>query len=679
MADPRILLVDDEAGFRARLATRLRARGYLVDEADSGEDAVKLARRDPAVEVVVLDQRMPGMDGFQTLAEIKAFRPALQAIMLTGHGSVASARTAGTLDAFRYLQKPCPLEQLIEAIDAGLEEAVRARARHEMPVRQVRPTTRSWLLGSHGSRPLFILLGLLLLGAAVAAPAPARLLKLVGTPRGPAAAGADDPVFGYAEYRKMRPGQTIAAHYSEQYGLGGRGLDGVLSPEQVAFRAKLMLGLVLMAATFWATGAVPVAVTALMVGVAMYLFGVFRPDGVAAAFAKDAVVFIFGVLALSRAINKTGLDRRIGLLLLAPARSLNMLLLGFLPLLSLACSFISEHALVAFLMPLFVMIYGQAVREAGLKRDRSLMVMLALSLCFAANSGGPGSPAAGGRNAIMIGILADYNLAPSFGQWVSYGLPMVPVLSLAVALYFLAVVRPRVKVGHLDAAAVVRRAAERLGGVTGAERVTAAVLLLVIALWITSSGSLGMGGPVILGLVLLNLMRVLTWRDMVGIHWEVVLLYAGAAAMGKGLAATGGALFLADTFVGLLPASLASGPGLAIASSLFTGLATNFMSDGATVAALGPITVPMATVAGVHPWSVGLATAFASSFAHMLVIGTPSNALAFAMARDPVTGEQLLTLGDFMKHGAAVLVISFAVLWGWVILGYWQWLGFPGG
>ena len=62
----------------------------------------------------------------------------------------------------------------------------------------------------------------------------------------------------------------------------------------------------------------------------------------------------------------------------------------------------------------------------------------------------------------------------------------------------------------------------------------------------------------------------------------------------------------------------------------------------------------------------------------MLVIGTPSNALAFAMARDPNTGEQLLTLGDFLKHGTAVLVISFVVLWGWVILGYWTWMGFPG-
>jgi sodium-dependent dicarboxylate transporter 2/3/5 len=101
------------------------------------------------------------------------------------------------------------------------------------------------------------------------------------------------------------------------------------------------------------------------------------------------------------------------------------------------------------------------------------------------------------------------------------------------------------------------------------------------------------------------------------------------------------------------------------------------MSDGATVAAIGPVTVPMATVAGVHPWMVGLATAFASSFAHMLIIGTPSNALAYAMAKDPSTGEQLVTLGDFLKHGFFVLLISFVVLWLWAILGYWLWLGFP--
>ena len=66
-----------------------------------------------------------------------------------------------------------------------------------------------------------------------------------------------------------------------------------------------------------------------------------------------------------------------------------------------------------------------------------------------------------------------------------------------------------------------------------------------------------------------------------------------------------------------------------------------------------------------HPWMVGLATAFASSFAHMLVIGTPNNAIAFALAKDPVTGEQLVTLEDFLKHGFVVLLLCFAVLILW--------------
>ncbi len=98
--------------------------------------------------------------------------------------------------------------------------------------------------------------------------------------------------------------------------------------------------------------------------------------------------------------------------------------------------------MVAFTMPLFVMVYVSALRASRLKQDRTLMVLLALALCYAANSGGPGSPAAGGRNAIMMGILADYGIAPTFGQWVMYGLPMVPVMSLAVGLYFLLFVTP---------------------------------------------------------------------------------------------------------------------------------------------------------------------------------------------------------------------------------------------
>jgi sodium-dependent dicarboxylate transporter 2/3/5 len=232
-------------------------------------------------------------------------------------------------------------------------------------------------------------------------------------------------------------------------------------------------------------------------------------------------------------------------------------------------------------------------------------------------------------------------------------------------------------VADVNVSAEVRQASKKIGPMLRDEYVTAAVLIGVIVLWIGASDSLGMGGPVILGLVVLNLTRVLKWRDIAGIHWEVVFLYAGASAIGKGLAATGGALFLADGFVSLLPDFLKQGEGLAVATSIFTGVTTNFMSDGATVAAIGPISVPMAQIAGVHPWMVGFATAFASSFAHMLIIGTPSNALVFAMAKDPVTGEQLVTLVDFLKHGAAILVISLVVLWVWAFFGYWSWIGFP--
>ncbi len=683
----KVLLVDDEERFRTSLARRLKARGYDVVDVSCGEDAVKRIRLDGDINIAVLDLRMPGMDGIQTLKEMRAFNPAVQAIMLTGHGSLDSAKDAGRLEAFKYLEKPCDVDELAGVLGEAEEQVVFAKARHEMAYQPVdRRSPWRWLVGNHNSRPLFVLLGAVLFAAIVLAPPPARLLELIGM--GKSAPGVQtarpDPIMGYSGYRDMAPGQDIASYYSAKYKLDhtvaepdGSHRKVPLSVRETASRAKVMLGVIVVSALFWATGAVPVAVTALFVAVSLYFFGIFKPDGVAQAFAKDAPLFIFGVLALSKAVTRTGLDRRIGLLLLAPARNMTLFLLVFLPLFSMSCSFLSEHAMVAFTMPLFVMVYVSALRNTGLKHDRMLMVLLALPLCYAANSGGSGSPAAGGRNAIMVGILADYGNAPTFGQWVMYGFPMVPVLSFCVGLYFLLFVKRRTKVKHLDVAAEIRTAAEKIGPVTRPEIITAAVLVLVIVLWITASGSLGLGGPVILGIVLLNIFRILPWKDMQSIHWEVVFLYAGATAIGAGLASTGAALYMADTFVSVLPPVLKTGNGLAIASSFFTGLTTNFMSDGATVAAIGPVTVPMATVAGVHPWMVGLSTAFASSFAHMLIIGTPSNALAYAMAKDPSTGEQLVTLGDFFRHGFFVLLISFAVLWLWAILGYWLWLGFP--
>jgi sodium-dependent dicarboxylate transporter 2/3/5 len=669
---PKVLLVDDEDDFRHPLARRLQLRGIETVDVNNGEDAIKLARSDYDIDVVLLDRKMPGMSGEQTLTEIKAFRPAIQVIMLTAQGSLKSAMETGRLEAYSYLRKPCELDELIKVIDKARKERVHLAERQEVPLVE-KGSLWKWLIGTHNSRPGIIILGMLIIAGLLIMPAPQRLIVLLSSPK---TGELSDPHLGYSAYAQMKPGENVTEYYSHKYGLSetrsdknGNKVTEQLTVAQATFRARAMLGILIAAALFWATGAIPVGFTALVVGTLMYFLGILRPDDIARAYSKDAVIFIFGVLGLSLAIGKTGLDRRIGLLLLGPASNRARLLFIFLPMLGVACSFVSEHALIAFIMPMFMMVYAATTRSAGVKQDRALAVMFVLALCFTANCGGPGSPAAGGRNAVMIGIMTDYGVAPTFGEWVQYGLPFVPVMALVIAAYFYIIFRRKIKVKNLNVSAHVRQAAKKIGPMNHKEYLTAAVLIGVIALWITSSDVYGMGGPIILGLVILNVLRIIRWRDIVKIPWDVVALYASACALGKGLAVTGAALFLADSFVSILPEFMRSGEGLAVAVSLFTGITTNFMSDGATVSAIGPITLPMATISGTHPWMIGFATAFSSSFAHMLIIGTPNNAIAYALAKDPLTGQQLVTLGDFFKHGLAILVLSFAVLWGWAFFG----------
>jgi len=144
-----------------------------------------------------------------------------------------------------------------------------------------------------------------------------------------------------------------------------------------------------------------------------------------------------------------------------------------------------------------------------------------------------------------------------------------------------------------------------------------------------------------------------------------------------GLKFSGGGVWLASAFLDFLPEFLSSGEGLIIGVSLLTGIMTNFMRDGATVAALGPVVLPMATLAGVSIWKVGMACAFSSSFANILVVGTPNNAICFGMGRDPETGERLLNVMDFVKYGVPVTILSWLVLWGWAVFGYWSYLEWP--
>ena len=107
----KVLLVDDEEDFRKTLANRLRKRNFEVTEAESGPQALEALDRQ-AGDIVVLDVRMPGMDGLEVLKRVKEDHPQLEVIMLTGHASVESGIEGMRLGAFDYLMKPCNINDL---------------------------------------------------------------------------------------------------------------------------------------------------------------------------------------------------------------------------------------------------------------------------------------------------------------------------------------------------------------------------------------------------------------------------------------------------------------------------------------------------------------------------------------------------------------------------------------
>ncbi len=123
MTIANILLVDDEEGFVNTMSKRLTKRKFNIIKAFSGEEALKQLEENQSTEVVVLDVKMPGMDGLETLAEIKSKYPIVEVIMLTGHATVETAIDGMKRGAFDYLMKPCDIDLLVEkATEAAIKK-----------------------------------------------------------------------------------------------------------------------------------------------------------------------------------------------------------------------------------------------------------------------------------------------------------------------------------------------------------------------------------------------------------------------------------------------------------------------------------------------------------------------------------------------------------------------------
>ena len=130
----KVLLVDDETPFVEALTKRLEKRGLTVLPSYSGPEAMEKLAADSHIDVVVLDVKMPGMDGVDTLKAIKAAHPLVEVIMLTGHATVESAIEGMKLGALDYLMKPCDIELLM----AKVQEAKGKKTKHEEKIAEAR-------------------------------------------------------------------------------------------------------------------------------------------------------------------------------------------------------------------------------------------------------------------------------------------------------------------------------------------------------------------------------------------------------------------------------------------------------------------------------------------------------------------------------------------------------------
>jgi DNA-binding NtrC family response regulator len=134
MTTLKLLLVDDERAFLDTMTKRLEKRQIGVWAVYSGRDALDELEYNKGIEVVILDVKMPGMDGMETLTEIKKRFPLLEVIMLTGHATVETAIDGMKLGAFDYLMKPCDIDLLLSKVTA----AAAKKRKHEEKIVEAR-------------------------------------------------------------------------------------------------------------------------------------------------------------------------------------------------------------------------------------------------------------------------------------------------------------------------------------------------------------------------------------------------------------------------------------------------------------------------------------------------------------------------------------------------------------
>ncbi len=417
------------------------------------------------------------------------------------------------------------------------------------------------------------------------------------------------------------------------------------------------------------TECIPLPGVSFCVGLLLVFTGVTSRQEVAMLYWDDAVWFIMGSLMFAAAFVKTGVDKRVCLAMFKKLAVPNVkwITLIFFLIITPLAAIISDHALAAMFLPIAMLLYQNSLTE-DIPEDLELGKMLMIAIAMACNIGGPGAPSGGARNVIMMTYLSDmFGMDIGYFEWMTYCMPylfiMIPVTWLLVNWQF----KPRIR-SLAPAMEQLKKEIDKMGGWNRQQIVALIIFTVMVFGWFTEKTfyengilpiRLGLGVLAIAGAVAYLLAGIVNWRDyQERVDWGVVWLYAGAIIFGRTLDGTGAAYWLARSVMDLLaPLGMDTGLPLLAVSNGITAIVTNLMADGPAAAAVGPITLNMAGLA--HPGTtflpfMAMSTAVASSFAFVLVIGTPPNAIVYASG--------YLEPKDFLRVGVPLWFIANIVL-----------------
>ncbi|MBW2646938.1 MAG: DASS family sodium-coupled anion symporter, partial [Deltaproteobacteria bacterium] len=423
-------------------------------------------------------------------------------------------------------------------------------------------------------------------------------------------------------------------------------------------RAKRFLAVLAVLIFLFVAEPIPLEITAICIGVFLVIMGITDVKGAWAPYMHPVVVFIMCCLIFAISLDKAGITKRLGHFIVKKAGT-SVTKFTFIIAMGLGISSSFMHDAAACAIGIVTML--PLMRAAGIEPHTNTAKFMMLSLPFACSCGGMGSLIGGGRCMVAAAFLKEFTgLEISFFDWILYCMPAA-ILCVPVAVfivYFVFRPNPKYQLPQFD---------EEIGPWTPLEKKTLMIIGLCFAFWLTK-GFHGIHYSVtgMLGVSALVLFGILKWEDIhENLEWGTALfIFGGGISLGLAMGYSGAATYFANLF---FPYVQGGGWLLLFAGvAVFGALVTNAMANVAAAALILPIVIPMARLEGVDPTVIALCLGTATSFAMLLVIGCPPNAIAYSYRY--FKASDLTRVGVVATPILLSILIAVAATW-WKVLG----------